>query len=209
MAPQEQTTTGPLSDDDGSRRNKKKSAAMRQVPLVELALDSVTYAPVVQSATGQKRNSEKKRVTILSKISTKIQPYKLSAIMGRSGSGKTSLMSVAADLVRPGDVTEGSILVNGEEGKIPKRLVGVVWQDDLLLSNLTVEENLYFSARLKTPEETSDETVQQTVEETMTELGLIHIRHSLVGSALGSVRGVSGGERKRCAVGAELVVRPR
>jgi ABC-type multidrug transport system ATPase subunit/ABC-type multidrug transport system permease subunit len=129
--------------------------------------------------------------------------------MGPSGSGKTSLISIAADLTKSGDLVEGSIItVNGEEGKIPKRIVGVVWQDDLLLTNLTVEENIYYSARLKTPESCSDEQVSAVVLETMIELGLTDIRNSVVGSPLGVVRGVSGGERKRVSVASELVVRP-
>jgi ABC-type multidrug transport system ATPase subunit len=84
----------------------------------------------------------------------------------------------------------------------------VVWQDDLLLSNLTVEENIYFAARLKTPEDISDAKVSKIVEETMDELGLLRVRHSLVGSPLASVRGISGGERKRVSVAVELVARP-
>lgn len=116
---------------------------------------------------------------------------------------------MCAALTKVGDIREGSsITVNGEEGSIPKRLVGVVWQDDLLLSNLTVEENIYFAARLKTSERVPDAEVRNVVEETMGELSLTHIRHSVVGSPLGVMRGVSGGERKRVSVGAELVVRP-
>jgi len=42
----------------------------------------------------------------------------------------------------------------------------------------------------------------------MEELGLIHVRNSLVGSPVAAVRGVSGGERKRVSVASELVVRP-
>jgi ABC-type multidrug transport system ATPase subunit len=192
---------------------------VREVPLVELSIENLTYAPitakVVSSSNGGAGGPENRRLVVLNNISTKIAPYTLTAWMGPSGSGKTSLISVAADLVAPGDVRDGSLItVNGEEGRIPKRLVGVVWQDDLLLSNLTVEENLYFAARLKTPEATSDDTVKQVVAETMKELGLIHIRDSLVGNPLGgngggtTVRGISGGERKRVAVGAELVARP-
>lgn len=182
------------------------------VPLVELSMENVTYAPMVASLDGSKKkqSAEQKRLTVLNKITTKISPFCLTAWMGPSGSGKTSLISVAADLTRAGDIQDGSLIsVNGEEGSIPKRLVGVVWQDDLLLSNLTVEENLFFAARLKTSENKTNEFVKTVVDETMKELGLSHIRHSLVGSPIGgSVRGISGGERKRVAVGAELVVRP-
>lgn len=101
------------------------------------------------------------------------------------------------------DITESSrILVNGQPGHVPKRLVGVVWQDDLLLSNLTVEENLYYAARLKTRKGSVNAMVQATMET----LGLSHVAHVKVGSP--GMRGISGGERKRVAVGAELVARP-
>ena len=176
MPPQDrQISTLTSGNEKSIAKKKKQSSCLREVPLVELALENVSYCPVVQSAsTGSKKNNpDRKRVTILNSVTTKISPYKLSAVMGPSGSGKTSLISVLADLTKPGDVPAdgGLITVNGDEGKLPKRLVGVVWQDDLLLSNLTVEENLYFCARLKTPEATPDEAVRTVVEETMDELG--------------------------------------
>ena len=207
MANHDVTELKHVKGESENRDLREDSKHVRDFPLVELTMENLSYAPITSSAGS--KGSEKKRVTVLNKISTTISPFKLTAWMGPSGSGKTSLISVAADLTRQGDVQEGSLIsVNGEEGRVPKRLVGVVWQDDLLLSNLTVEENLYFAARLKTPEDKSNAIVQRVVEATMSELGLTHIRDSVVGSALGSVRGISGGERKRVAVGAELVVRP-
>jgi len=216
--------------------NSSNSQALgqREVPIVELKLENVTYSPVTASAGGQRKNRTKRccsaaglcrspppnvddnqpslsrRTDVLKNVSTCISPYKLTAVMGPSGSGKTSMISVAADLTKPDDLSKQSqISVNGEKGRIPKRLVGVVWQDDLLLSNLTVEENIYYAARLKTHETTSNNDVRHFVEETMKELGLLHVRNSLVGSPLSvSVRGVSGGERKRVSVASELVVRP-
>jgi len=98
------------------------------------------------------------------------------------------------------------MLVNGEVGSIPKRLVGVVWQDDLLLSNLTVEETIYFSARLKSPMSITNTEIQCVVDDVMDDLGLSHIRHSLIGDT--RMRGISGGERKRVSVASELVMRP-
>jgi ABC-type multidrug transport system ATPase subunit len=124
-----------------------------------------------------------------------------------SGSGKTSLTSVVAGFVEPNDV-QGTMKVNGEEGRLPKQMVGVVWQDDLLLSNLTVEETIYFAARLKTPSDTPDEEVRVLAEETMNELGLLHVRDHLIGNSTSNMAGISGGERKRTSVAAELVVRP-
>ena len=183
----------------GEDEHKKETP---EIPLVQLDLDNITYAPLTQAAQG-----ESSQTTVLSNITTTVSPYQLTAWMGPSGSGKTSLISVAANLLaNPDDLTSGVIRVNGDEGNLPKRLVGVVWQDDLLLSNLTVEETIFFSARLKTPCEVADEKVRILVEETMEELGLLNVRDSLIGSSMGASgqRGISGGERKRVAVAAEL-----
>jgi len=121
-------------------------------------------------------------------------------------------VSVVAGLVETETITNGSIKVNNRVANIPKQQVGVVWQDDLLLSNLTVEETIYFAARLKTPSSISDKEVRVLVEETMKELGLLHVRNRKIGSAAygaaSSSAGISGGERKRTAVAVELVVRP-
>lgn len=180
-----------------------------ELPLVELSLKHVTYAPVTSQSSGKKFSAEKKRKTVLSDITTTVSPFKLSAWMGPSGAGKSSLLSVCADLIDSGDLMDGSqITVNGEKGRIPKRLVGVVWQDDLLLSNLTVRENIFYSARLKTPEYVSDSDVNATVDQVMKELSIFHVRDSLVGSPASGMRGISGGERKRVAIGETLILQP-
>jgi ABC-type multidrug transport system ATPase subunit/ABC-type multidrug transport system permease subunit len=196
--------------DDGSNAGEdcSEEAKSHEVPLVRLELNNITYAPVTRSSSSKKNNhnAESSRTTILSNITTTISPYQVTAWMGPSGSGKTSLISVAANLIQSGDITSGEMLINGDPGIVPKNLVGVVWQEDLLLSNLTVEETIYFSARLKTSCDSSDEQVKRNVEDVMEELGLMHVRNSLLGGQ--SQRGISGGERKRVAVASELVVRP-
>lgn len=182
----------------------------RSVPIVEVELQEFTYQPVTSTATAkakQQQSKVKERTVILDQVSTKISPYQLTAWIGPSGSGKTSLTSVVAGLVDSSDI-QGAMIVNGEEGRLPKQLVGVVWQDDLLLSNLTVEETIYFAARLKIPHDTPDEEVRHLVADVIESLGLTHIRDNLIGSALSNLPGISGGERKRTAVAAELVVRP-
>lgn len=201
---------------DGDIPAKKRSISSswkgeggRDIPLIEVELKNVTYQPFTKTAGMGASSATRQRKTILNRISTRIAPYQLTAWMGPSGSGKTSLISVAADLIHSGDLSDDSLItVNGEEGRIPKRLVGVVWQDDLLLSNLTVEENVFFAARLKTPETTTDAVVRKIVDETLEELGLFHRRDSLVGNPLLGIRGISGGERRRLAIATELVARP-
>ena len=186
----------------------------KDIPLVQLTLQNVSYSPITASATPHQKpyslfhSEPPTRTTVLHQISTTIVPYQVAAWMGPSGSGKTSLLTVAANLFSDKQAlsSDSSILINNEEGELPKRLVGVVWQDDLLLSNLTVKENVWYAARLKTPQEISDEQVDELVQATLRDLGLEHVQDSLVGGP--QRRGVSGGERKRCSIASELVIRP-
>lgn len=209
-----------------------KKSRRTGVPLVHLSLENITYAPVSRTAGGASSSSRKSwclcgfgrsssssssigaksRKTVLHSVSASVSPHRLSAWMGPSGSGKTSLLTVAAGLISSQDdlIDGGRIAVNGEAGKVPKRLVGVVWQDDLLLPNLTVEETVTFAARLKTPESAGEDEVRSVVDEALARLGLDKVRHSLIGGTNGpaAARGISGGERKRVSVAVELVARP-
>eukprot|EP00957_Ditylum_brightwellii_P166928 12706562-Ditylum_brightwellii.AAC.1 len=194
-------------------------------PLVELSLENITYSPVTRRVASHsmlnkvkskfrqqtKNNVEARssnRTTILHNITTTISPYKLTAWMGPSGSGKTSLLTIATGLFSPEDLSPNScIKVNGSSDALPKRFVGLVWQDDLLLSNLTVEETVTFAAVLKAPSQASSSSekkveILEIVNQTMRQLNLTKIRNSLIGG------GISGGERKRVAVAVELVSRP-
>lgn len=201
MAPKDTASEKPPNPTETSLQERIEA----EVPLIELKLENVTYAPVTKSA-GSKR-TERKRTIILNSISTTLSPGKLTAFMGASGSGKTSLVSVIGGLVDDADIVEGShFYINGTRGDVPRRFVGLVYQEDLLLSNLSVFENVFYIARLKMPESITDAEVRKSVDETVDELGLTHVRNSLVGSIL--TRGISGGERKRVSVACELVTKP-
>ena len=88
-----------------------------------------------------------------------------------------------------------------------RRSWGFVFQDDLLLSNLSVRETIHFSALLRLPQTLSPEARAERVTATLRQLRLLECADTLIGSE--ARRGVSGGERKRCAIGVELVSRPR
>jgi ABC-type multidrug transport system ATPase subunit len=232
-----------------------KDGCSWHVPLVEIKLENVTYAPVLaggvasgaaatpaSTADSEMALTQRSTITvptpleegdatkivnqrrkvILRNITTAIRPYSLTAWMGASGSGKSSLLSVAAGLAPPDSLLleptpsenpGGRIIVNNTvNGVVPKRFVGVVWQDDLLLSNLTVEENILFAARFKMPQSTAFTAIQSTVVDTMEQLGLLHVRHSLVGNPLGH-RGGGGAKRpassQRRSMTSSLVQRRR
>jgi ABC-type multidrug transport system ATPase subunit/uncharacterized tellurite resistance protein B-like protein len=130
----------------------------------------------------------------------------LIAIMGPSGSGKSTLLNVINGNYGP---SSGSVLFNGvdihKQNQFVKPYFGYVPQDDLLVEDLTVFQNLYFSALLSLPELTSEE-VGKRVDKLLLELGLFHVRNLKVGSSLSKT--ISGGQRKRLNISLELIRQP-
>ena len=127
------------------------------------------------------------------------------AIMGPTGSGKTTILDSLCGRKDPAGLT-GTILVgNMRQPRNFKQICGYVAQDDVIMATLTVRENLKFSIDCRTNH--SEEEKEKIIDETLDQLGLSHVQHNPVGNA--EIRGVSGGERKRTAIGMELVVKPR
>lgn len=128
--------------------------------------------------------------------------------MGPSGAGKTTFLNAVAGKVVAGCKVSGSVLVNGKVGNIRsyKKIIGFVPQDDIVHGDLTVEENLWFSARCRLSASMSEENKILVVERVIESLGLQGIRSSLVGTV--EKRGISGGQRKRVNVGLEMVMEP-
>lgn len=74
--------------------------------------------------------------------------------MGPSGSGKTTLLNALAHRATPaGAIIEGDIMVNGKEVSLDtfQQISSYVEQEDVLIGSLTVEETLYFAAKLSLP----------------------------------------------------------
>ncbi|GMP84975.1 hypothetical protein CsSME_00038300 [Camellia sinensis var. sinensis] len=124
-----------------------------------------------------------------------IMPGQVSAVMGPSGAGKTTFLSALAGKVT-GCTMTGLILINGKVESIHsyKKIIGFVPQDDVVHGNLTVEENLRFSARCRLAVDLPKADRVLVVERVIESLGLQHVRDSLVGTV--EKRGISGGQRK-------------
>ncbi|KAL7749394.1 FAD-dependent urate hydroxylase [Sorochytrium milnesiophthora] len=136
-----------------------------------------------------------------------VKPGQVLAIMGASGAGKSTFLDILAKRHKSGSVS-GEIMVNGKavEANEYKRIVGYVDQEDTLMSTLTVEETIMYSALLRLPRNMSDEAKRARVQETMTELGILEIAQSRIGNS--DVRGISGGEKRRVSIACELVTSP-
>jgi ABC-type multidrug transport system fused ATPase/permease subunit len=128
----------------------------------------------------------------------------LLAIMGGSGTGKTTLLSLLNGTLHP---QQGAITINGHDITEPaaKALIGYVPQDDLLIEELTVYQNLWYNARLcfegMTPEE-----LDRRVMKTLKDLGLDATKDLKVGSPINKY--ISGGQRKRLNIALELIREP-
>jgi ABC-type multidrug transport system ATPase subunit/uncharacterized tellurite resistance protein B-like protein len=131
---------------------------------------------------------------------------KLVGIMGASGAGKTTLLNVLCGTEKP---SGGEVLINGLNLHTQKKelegVIGLIPQDDLLIEELTVYENLYYSAKLCFRNKTEDE-LNQMVDNTLTNLGLLDRKHLKVGSPMNKT--ISGGQRKRLNIALELIREP-
>nr|CAD1822065.1 unnamed protein product [Ananas comosus var. bracteatus] len=129
------------------------------------------------------------------------------AIMGASGSGKSTLIDALANRI-PRRRLGGSVTLNGERvsGRLLRSISAYVMQDDLLFPMLTVEETLTFAAEFRLPRSLPREKKQARVRALIDQLGLRPAASTIIGDE--SHRGVSGGERRRVSIGAEIVHDP-
>jgi ABC-type multidrug transport system ATPase subunit len=129
-------------------------------------------------------------------------PGRMTALMGSSGAGKTTLMDVIAGRKTVG-YARGEILVNG----VPKvqhefvKYTGYVEQFGIHANSATVEESLRFSADLRLPSSTSEELRNNFIQDTLELLELGGIRSALAGT-------LSMEQNKRLTLGVELVANP-
>ncbi|XP_041364342.1 broad substrate specificity ATP-binding cassette transporter ABCG2-like [Gigantopelta aegis] len=130
----------------------------------------------------------------------------MNAILGPTGSGKSSLLDVLAGRKDPKDVS-GDVLLDGSPPpENYKCMVGYVVQDDVVMGTLTIRENLSFSAALRLPSSVTKQQRRLRVDQVIHELGLTECADRKVGTEF--IRGVSGGERKRTNIGMELIISP-
>lgn len=145
-------------------------------------------------------------VSLLDDVSFTVFSGEVIAMVGPSGAGKTTLLNAIAG-VTPAD--SGEVLFDGQDFHamlaIDRSQVGTVPQDDIVHPELTVEESLQFSGRLRFPPDTPEDELQAAVSRVLEELGIDHIRQSRIGDAMR--RGISGGQRKRVNLGQELLSR--
>ena len=142
---------------------------------------------------------------VLDGIDLEVAPGRTVALIGHTGSGKTTLASLVPRFY---DVTAGRVTVDGvdvRDVRLPslRREIGIVAQDPFLFS-ATVRENIAFGAPWATDEDVERVARQAQAHEFVAELPARY--DTLVGE-----RGVtlSGGQRQRIAIARALIMNPR
>ncbi|RLW07138.1 hypothetical protein DV515_00004079 [Chloebia gouldiae] len=145
---------------------------------------------------------------ILKDVSFHIESGQIMGILGNSGSGKTTLLDAISGRLGHKDNFFGEVYVNGCQLKREqfRDCFSYVPQNDTLLSFLTVQESLTYTALL-TLKKCSKSSIKKKVDAVMTELSLSHIADKIIGSR--NVIGISGGERRRVSVAAQLLQDPK
>ncbi|KAL6633629.1 hypothetical protein ACP70R_026300 [Stipagrostis hirtigluma subsp. patula] len=183
----------------------RKRAVLPFIPL------SITFANVKYSVDMPQEMKRKgiteDRILLLKGVSGAFRPGVLTALMGVSGAGKTTLMDVLAGRKTGGHI-EGEICISGYPKKQDTfaRISGYCEQNDIHSPHVTIHESLMYSAWLRLPLEFDPDTRKIFVEEIMELIELTPLRGALVG--VPGVNGLSTEQRKRLTIAVELVANP-
>ncbi|WP_327656896.1 ABC transporter ATP-binding protein [Streptomyces sp. NBC_00483] len=145
------------------------------------------------------------RLTALDRVGLRVPAGGLTAVVGPSGSGKSSLLAVAATLVTPDsgrvtvDGTEATGLTRSDAAELRRRAIGIVFQQPNLLPSLTALEQLQVMAHL---EGRKPREVRDRASELLEAVGLSAQSHR-------RPHQLSGGQRQRVNIARALINEPR
>ncbi len=159
-----------------------------------IALEIRQLNKVVPSKNGKK--------TILDKVDCSIGANEFVAIIGGSGAGKTTLMTAMSGF--DSDVT-GDVFCNGinlrENFQTLKNIIGFVPQQDIIYENITLKKMLYYTAKMKMPEDTTKAEIMARIHDVLGMVELLEHQDTYI-------RRLSGGQKKRASIAVELLANP-
>ncbi|MBC8200225.1 MAG: ABC transporter ATP-binding protein [Desulfobacterales bacterium] len=142
---------------------------------------------------------------VLDNLDLKIEPEKITVIIGRSGGGKSVLLKHIIGLIKP---DSGQVLVNGvdtaklndKELNEIRKVFGMLFQDAALFDSMTVGENVAFP--LKEHTKLSKKEIDEIVEEKLLAVDLKNVTHKMPSE-------LSGGMRKRVGLARAIALNPK
>ncbi|OWM77713.1 ABC transporter G family member 29-like [Punica granatum] len=183
----------------------KRGMVLPFAPLA-MSFDEVNYY-VDMPAEMKEQGVQDEKLQLLREVTGAFRPGVLTALMGVSGAGKTTLMDVLAGR-KTGGYIDGDIRISGfpKKQETFARISGYCEQNDIHSPQVTVKESLIFSAYLRLPKEVSKEDKMIFVDEVMELVELHSLKDALVG--LPGITGLSTEQRKRLTIAVELVANP-
>ena len=151
-----------------------------------------------------KNYNAKKKIKVLSKVNFSFKAGKIYSLMGPSGSGKSTLLNLLSLIDTPNSGTLKILnnIINhnskSENDKLRANKIGIIYQDNNLLSDFTTIENIYLS-RLSI-DENKDKALEDA-KKLIKKLGLINRENHLASE-------LSGGEMQRVAIARALINSP-
>jgi ABC-type multidrug transport system ATPase subunit/ABC-type multidrug transport system permease subunit len=187
-----------LSKDSGEYELCQNTIPSEKLKKIQLSWSNLSYSVRIKG----------KRREVLKGVSGYANPSEILAIMGSSGAGKTSLLSMISN--QPHSSlhirTQGDVKFNGVPIKnfnYPS-YARYVMQEDILLPTLTARETIEFSYQLKCGG--TSRKMTEKVDSIIEELNLKKCQYNYIGGLL--TRGLSGGERKRVSIAVEMIASP-
>ncbi|KAK1434146.1 hypothetical protein QVD17_11064 [Tagetes erecta] len=184
---------------------RKKGMVLPFTPLA-MSFDSMSYFVDMPQEMKEQGVTENK-LQLLRDVTGAFRPGVLTALMGVSGAGKTTLMDVLAGR-KTGGYIEGDIRISGfpKKQETFARISGYCEQTDIHSPHVTVHESLIYSASLRLPKEVGNEDKMRFVSEVVELVELENVKDAIVG--LPGVIGLSTEQRKRLTIAVELVANP-
>jgi ABC-type multidrug transport system ATPase subunit len=212
-----------VPDDVGSAEGLQEQPAtfnlsLRAVNPVDVCVENLsleidTKRPIWRTPPSQiwhrlrgKQADVQRHKTVLDSVDAFMPSGSLTAIIGSSGSGKTSLLNLMAGRMSLTKAkVSGTTTFNGVPG-IEGIRSAYVMQEDVLIPTLTVRETLRYSADLRLPPPATKEERHRVVEQVILELGLKECADTRVGTS--THKGCSGGEKRRTSIGVQMLANP-
>ncbi|KAJ4714475.1 ABC transporter G family member 11-like [Melia azedarach] len=167
----------------------------------------VTWKELSVMVSSGKKLENGRHKAILEGLTGYAEPGNVLAIMGPSGCGKSTLLDALAGRLSSNTQQTGEILINGHKKTLAFGTSAYVTQDDTLMTTLTVKEAVYYSAQLQLPDSMSRSEKKERAEMTIREMGLQDCMNTRIGGW--SVRGLSGGQKRRVSICIEILTRPK
>ncbi|KAH8701579.1 P-loop containing nucleoside triphosphate hydrolase protein [Talaromyces proteolyticus] len=209
--------TAPVQDEVASTSLSFRAVIPVDVLIKDLTVEIDMTPPSWQTAPGRmwKRLTGSKLAhnegnssykTILQDITADIPPGSLTAVIGSSGSGKTSFLNVVAGRMNSSRLRiSGTTKFNGDADRSHTRS-SYVMQQDVLIPTLTVRETLQYAADLRLPPPMNKSERKDIVEQVIMELGLKECANTRIGNS--AHKGCSGGEKRRTSIGVQMLANP-